>query len=110
MAEAGMTHAILGLSSQWVSGSIFILTYVLIVSERINRAVVAMMAAVLMILSGVLSQQEAMQGVDVNTIGLLVGMMIIVGIMRETGVFQYLAIRSAKAVRADPWGKNENSW
>jgi len=45
-----------------------------------------------------------MQGVDINTIGLLTGMMIIVGITRESGVFQYLAIRSAKVVKADPWG------
>jgi len=62
------------------------------------------MAAVLMILFGVLTQQQAMQGVDINTIGLLTGMMIIVGIMRDSGVFQYLAIRAAKLVRADPWG------
>ncbi|XP_014679915.1 PREDICTED: uncharacterized transporter MT2759-like, partial [Priapulus caudatus] len=62
------------------------------------------MAAVLMIMSGVLTQQSAMQGVDINTIGLLTGMMIIVGITRESGVFQYLAIRSAKLVKGDPWG------
>ena len=95
---------IFGLSPVWFAGSLFVLTYVLIVTERLNRAVIAMMAAVLMVVSGVLTQQAAMQGVDINTIGLLTGMMIIVGITSESGVFQYLAIRSAKEVKADPWG------
>jgi len=104
MHDAGQLHGMLSGSAQWIAASIFIFTYVLIITERLNRAVVAMLAAVMMIVSGVLTQQGAVQGVDVNTIGLLVGMMIIVGIMRETGVFQYLAILSAKRVNADPWG------
>ncbi len=95
---------IFGLSPVWFAGVLFVLTYILIVTERLNRAIIAMMAAALMIVSGVLTQQSAMQGVDINTIGLLTGMMIIVGITRESGVFQYLAIRSAKVVKADPWG------
>ena len=104
MHSAAQPDMIFGLSPVWFAGGLFVLTYVLIVTERLNRAVIAMMAAVLMIVSGVLTQQSAMQGVDVNTIGLLTGMMIIVGITRESGVFQYLAIRSAKLVKADPWG------
>ncbi|MBT8130377.1 MAG: ArsB/NhaD family transporter, partial [Gammaproteobacteria bacterium] len=44
------------------------------------------------------------QGIDFNTIGLLTGMMVIVGISRKSGVFQYLAIWSTKRVKADPWG------
>lgn len=101
LAEAKM---IFGLSPVWIAGGLFILTYVLIISERLNRAIIAMLAAVLMIISGVLTQQSAMQGVDINTIGLLTGMMIIVAITRDSGVFQYLAIRSVKLVKADPWG------
>ena len=104
MHELQQAEVIFGLSPQWLAGGLFILTYVLIVTERLNRAVLATMAALLMILSGVLTQQTAMQGVDINTIGLLTGMMIIVGITRESGVFQYLAIWAAKLVRADPWG------
>ncbi len=104
MHEVEQAQVIFGWSPQWLAAGLFVLTYVLIVTERLNRAIVAMMAAVLMILFGVLTQQSAMQGVDINTIGLLTGMMIIVGITRESGVFQYLAIRSAKLVRADPWG------
>ena len=95
---------IFGLSPVWFAGTLFVITYVLIVTERLNRAIISMMAAALMIVSGVLTQQAAVQGVDFNTIGLLTGMMIIVGITKDSGVFQYLAIRSAKVVKADPWG------
>jgi len=95
---------IFGLSPTWFAGSLFVLTYVLIVTERLNRAIISLMAAVLMVFSGVLTQQAAIQGIDFNTIGLLTGMMIIVGITRDSGVFQYLAIKSAKLVKADPWG------
>ena len=97
-------NVIFGLSPVWFAGSLFVLTYVLIVTERLNRAIISLMAAALMIFSGVLTQQAAIQGIDFNTIGLLTGMMIIVGITRDSGVFQYLAIKSAKLVKADPWG------
>jgi Na+/H+ antiporter NhaD/arsenite permease-like protein len=51
-----------------------------------------------------LTQEAAIQGIDFNTIGLLTGMMIIVAITRQSGVFQFLAIWSAKRVGASPWG------
>jgi Na+/H+ antiporter NhaD/arsenite permease-like protein len=95
---------IFGLSPAWFAGSLFVLTYALIVTERLNRAIISLMAAALMIFSGVLTQQAAIQGIDFNTIGLLTGMMVIVGITRDSGIFQYLAIKSAKLVKADPWG------
>jgi Na+/H+ antiporter NhaD/arsenite permease-like protein len=104
MHELHSPDVIFGWSPAWFAGSLFVLTYLLIVTERLNRAIIAMMAAALMIVSGVLTQQAAVKGVDFNTIGLLTGMMIIVSITRESGVFQYLAIRSAKMVKADPWG------
>jgi len=97
-------EVIFGIDAAWFAGSLFILTYLLIITERLNRAVIAMMAAALMIISGVLTQEAAVRGVDFNTIGLLTGMMIIVGITSQSGVFQYLAIKSAKVVKADPWG------
>lgn len=104
MHELHNPDVIFGLSPGWFAGSLFVMTYLLIVTERLNRAIIAMMAAALMILSGVLTQQAAVKGVDFNTIGLLTGMMIIVSITRNSGIFQYLAIRSAKVVKADPWG------
>ncbi len=104
MHSLHQADVIFGFSPVWFAGSLFVLTYLLIVTERLNRAIIAMMAAALMIISGVLTQEAAVQGVDFNTIGLLTGMMIIVGITKNSGVFQYLAIRSAKLVKADPWG------
>ena len=104
MHSLHQADVIFGISPVWFAGSLFVLTYLLIITERLNRAIIAMMAAALMIISGVLTQEAAVQGVDFNTIGLLTGMMIIVGITKNSGVFQYLAIRSAKLVNADPWG------
>jgi len=104
MHELHQPDVIFGLSPTLFAGSLFVLTYLLIITERLNRAIIAMTAAALMIMGGVLTQEAAIQGVDFNTIGLLTGMMIIVGITRDSGVFQYLAIRSAKVVKADPWG------
>lgn len=99
-----ISEVIFGLSPLVVSLAIFVFTYAIIVTEKINRAIIAMLGAGLMILSGVLRQHEAFAGIDLNTIGLLTGMMVIVAITQKSGVFQYLAVVSAKAVRADPWG------
>lgn len=57
-----------------------------------------------MILGGLLTQEAAIHGIDFNTIGLLLGMMVIVGITSKCGVFQYVAIWSAKRVQARPMG------
>ena len=87
-----------------IATAVFALTYGLIVWERINRAVVALSGAVLMILLGIINQEVAIAGVDFNTIGLLVGMMALVTISRKTGMFEYVAIMSAKTMKGDPWG------
>ncbi len=81
---------------------IFILTYLAIVSEKIHRMVVAVFGAGLMILFHVLSQEEAVAKIDFNTLGLLIGMMIIVNITKRTGLFQYLAIKAAKLAKGEP--------
>ncbi len=95
---------IFGWSPAWVAGLLFVAAYIVIMSERVNRAVVALLGAGLMILSGVLTQEAAIRGEDFNTLGLLVGMMVIVAVTRKCGVFQYVAIWSAKKVKARPWG------
>lgn len=108
MTGHGMTpvagEVILGLSPLAVSLAVFVLTYAVIVTERINRSVVALLGAGLMIFTGVLHQSEAFAGIDLNTISLLTGMMVIVAITQKSGVFQYVAIKATKAVKADPWG------
>jgi Na+/H+ antiporter NhaD/arsenite permease-like protein len=95
---------VLGMSPQWFAGGLFALTYILIMTERVNRAIIALLAAGLMIFSGILTQETAGEGVDGNTIGLLIGMMVIVAITKRSGLFQFLAVWSAKRVKADPWG------
>jgi len=81
---------------------IFVAAYALIVSEKIHRTVVALVAAMLMILVGIVSQETAIHHIDFNTLGLLIGMMVIVNITSETGLFNYLAIWSAQKVKAEP--------
>jgi Na+/H+ antiporter NhaD/arsenite permease-like protein len=97
-------QVIFGIDPGLYAGSLFILTYLLIITERLNRAIISLSAACLMILGGVLTQEAAFEGVDFNTLGLLTGMMIIVGVTKECGVFQFLAIWSVKKVNASPWG------
>lgn len=82
---------------------VFIGTYVIIISEKINRTAIAMFGAVAMLVLGIINQEDAIHHVDFNTIGLLVGMMIIVNILKRTGVFEYLAIKAAKKAKGDPW-------
>jgi Na+/H+ antiporter NhaD/arsenite permease-like protein len=73
-------------------------------SERVNRAIIALVGAGLVILLGIASQHEAVGAVDFNTLGLLLGMMLIVNITRRSGLFQFVAIWSTKKVDARPWG------
>ncbi len=86
-----------------VGVAVFVLTYLLIVTEKFNRTAVAMFGAVLMMVLYVERQESAFHYIDLNTIFLLIGMMIIVNIMRKTGIFEYMAIRTAKFAKGDPW-------
>jgi Na+/H+ antiporter NhaD/arsenite permease-like protein len=104
MHAAAETQILFGLEPAVFAGALFVVTYALIVIDRLNRAVIALSAACLMILGGVLTQQAAFEGVDFNTLGLLTGMMVIVGITKNSGIFQYLAVWAAKRVKAEPWG------
>jgi len=85
-----------------IAVGVFLVAYALIISEKIHRTVVALAGAVLVIMLGVLSQEQAIHHIDFNTLGLLVGMMVIVAITSETGLFRFLAIWAAKAVDGDP--------
>lgn len=81
---------------------LFVVAYALIISEKVHRTVVALAGAILMILFGVLNQEQALEGVDFNTLGLLIGMMVIVGIARHSGMFQYMAIWTSKVGKGKP--------
>lgn len=86
----------------WITLTVFCLTYAVIISEKIHRSVVALSGAALMIFLGVLSQERAIEGIDFNTLGLLVGMMVVVGIAKECGMFQFVALWAAKAGKGKP--------
>ena len=81
---------------------IFVIAYALIISEKVHRTIVGLFGAMLMILFGIISQETAVHHIDFNTIGLLMGMMIIVNITSETGLFNFLAIWAAQKVKAQP--------
>ena len=82
--------------------SVFLFTYAFIISEKVHRTIVAMIGGIIMLALGIVSQETALHHVDFNTLGLLAGMMIIVAITGETGVFKYIAILAAKKANGDP--------
>jgi Na+/H+ antiporter NhaD/arsenite permease-like protein len=105
MGEHGFApHIVFGLNPLAVSTLILVLTYAVIIWDRFNRAVVALLGAAVLIVIGELDQAEAVKGIDWNTIGLLTGMMILVSIARRSGMFQFVAIWSAQRVNANPAG------
>ncbi|MDR1088321.1 MAG: ArsB/NhaD family transporter [Coriobacteriales bacterium] len=75
----------------------------LIISEKVHRALAALMGAVLVLLTGILPFEESLEHIDFNTLGVLVGMMLFVAVARRSGLFGFLAIKSAKLARGDPW-------
>ncbi|MCG9969301.1 ArsB/NhaD family transporter [Pelotomaculum terephthalicicum JT] len=81
---------------------VFLCTYFLIILDKIHRAVVALLGASVILLFHVIEQERAVEAVDFNTLGLLIGMMVIIGITRRTGLFEYLAILSAKLSKGEP--------
>ena len=90
------------MTSTTIAVIIFVAAYALIISEKVHRTIVGIFGAMLMILFGIISQETAIHHIDFNTLGLLMGMMIIVNITSETGLFNFLAIWAAKKVKAKP--------
>ena len=90
------------MNSVWPAAGVFFVTYALIVTERMHRTMAALLGGIAMILLGVLSQEQAFQSVDWNVIFLLVGMMIIANVLRETGLFQWIAVQAVRMGHGDP--------
>ncbi len=103
---AAVPQIVMGLRF-WIATGLFIGAYGLIVSERIHKTTVAIFGAALMIVLCILTQEEAFHsldlGADWNVIFLLISMMVIINIMKPTGIFEYIAIRSAKAAKGEPF-------
>ncbi|WP_020133846.1 SLC13 family permease [Streptomyces sp. 351MFTsu5.1] len=91
----------------WAAIAVFVVTYGLIISEKIHRVGAALGGAALMLAIGATDDESAFfsehSGVDWNVIFLLMGMMMIVGVLKKTGMFEYLAIWAVKRARARPF-------
>lgn len=90
------------MNSYVLAGGIFVLTYVIIISERIHRTLAALLGGMLMILLGIVTQEDAFLSIDLNVIFLLAGMMMIAHVMGETGIFQWLAVQAVRIGRGEP--------
>lgn len=86
-----------------ISIVIFLLVMVAIVSEKVHRAAASLVGAVILLVTHVLTVDSAIEHVDVNTIGVLVGMMLFVAVVKNSGLFEYIAIKSAKLTHGKPW-------
>jgi Na+/H+ antiporter NhaD/arsenite permease-like protein len=91
------------MNQTFLAGTIFLITYALIISERVHRTIAALLGGFVVILLGILSQEKAFQAIDFNVIFLLCGMMIIAYILGETGLFQWIAIQAIKLGQHNPF-------
>lgn len=85
---------------------VFVVAYVLIASDRVNKTFVALAGAAIVVTLPIIRSDDVFYshetGIDWDVIFLLLGMMIIVSVLRQTGVFEYVAIWSAKRARGSP--------
>lgn len=85
-----------------ITGAIFVATYAVIATDRLDKTIAALLGGTSVVLLGIIHQEEAFAAVDLNVIFLLTGMMTLVAILRRTGFFQWLAIKSVKLTDGRP--------
>ena len=90
-------------STQIIAIVIFLVTMAAIMTEKLHRTVAAVAGALLLILTGVLSVESGFSYVDLNTLGVLIGMMLFVAVVKNSGIFEYIAIKAAKIAKGRPW-------
>ena len=90
-------------TTQIIAVVIFLVTMAAIMTEKLHRTVAAVAGALLLVLTGVLSVEAGFSYVDTNTLGVLVGMMLFVSVVKHSGVFEYIAVRAAKLAKGRPW-------
>ena len=89
--------------SQTIAIAIFLIVIIAIISEKVHRAAASVAGAVALMLFHILDVEKAISYIDFNTIGVLVGMMIFVAVIKCSGIFEYIAIKTAKIAKGDPW-------
>ena len=90
-------------ASQIIALAIFVAVIGVIVSEKLHRAACALIGAMLLVLIGILEPVEALGFIDFNTIGVLIGMMMFVAVVKNSGIFEFLAVKAAKIAKGNPW-------
>ena len=90
-------------TAQIISIVIFLIVMILIISEKVHRTTAALAGAVALILAGIITFDTGVSHIDFGTLGVLVGMMIFVAVVKNSGIFEYLAIRAAKIAKGNPW-------
>ena len=90
-------------TAQIISIVIFVIVMILIISEKVHRTTAALAGAVALILAGIVTFDTGVSHIDFGTLGVLVGMMIFVAVVKNSGIFEYLAIRAAKIAKGNPW-------
>ncbi|WP_165254010.1 ArsB/NhaD family transporter [Adlercreutzia sp. ZJ304] len=89
--------------SQITSLAIFLIALAVIISEKVHRAVVALVGAALIMMLGLVPFDEALVHIDFNTLGVLFGMMLFISVVKMSGLFEYLAVTCAHIAKGQPW-------
>ncbi|AVM45652.1 MAG: ArsB/NhaD family transporter [Lentisphaeria bacterium] len=100
-AASGLAGSAAGSTHMWIGVAIFAAAYLFIASEKVDKTIAAMLGAGLMIALGVAGFNDMLGKIDLNVLGLLIGMMVIVNIMATTGVFEYLAVKIARQTKGN---------
>ena len=94
------------MASVWVATAIFLITFAAIMTDWVHHTIAAWIGAAAMVAAGLLmgfySQRQALIAIDFNTLGLLLGMMLLMAMLGKTGVFEYLAIQAARRAAGSP--------
>ena len=81
---------------------IFVITMAAIITNKVNNTLAAVSGAILLVLTHILSIEDCVGFIDAETIGILVGMMLMVSVIKTSGIFEYIEIKSAKLAKGRP--------
>ncbi|MGO5052768.1 SLC13 family permease [Lachnospiraceae bacterium LCP25S3_G4] len=91
------------MTQQIIAVIIFLITMTAVMTEKVHRAVASLTGAILLVLFHILTIENCISYVDINTIGVLIGMMLFVAVVKNSGIFEYIAIKAAKIAKGKPW-------
>lgn len=87
----------------FLAGAVFLIAYGLIASERFDRTLIALLGGLLVVVLGIIDQEEAFAAIDFNVIFLLAGMMVLAGGLSRTGFFEFVAGHAIHRSRGEPF-------